>query len=104
MNEMDAQLLSEWNNPLINDAIRRIGDCQLSIGYRLSDTERNRLEKITMIFQEPPPPTLSGTKREHYPKLEVWQRVWEFLEAHQVFKAGTVEEILEKLEYVEARR
>jgi hypothetical protein len=104
MNEADEQLLSLWENPFINEALRRISDCNVCIGLRLSEEERNRFEKITMIFPEPPPPTLSGVKREHYPMRDLWQKVWEFLEAHRVFKAPTIAEILDKLEFVEARR
>jgi hypothetical protein len=104
MNVVDEQLLSQWQDPLLNDTCRRIWECNVSIGARISDEERTRFERITMIFPDPPPPTLSGVKREHYPFKELWQKVWEFLEAHSVFKAGTIDEILQKLEYVEVRR
>jgi hypothetical protein len=102
LNNADLQLLSMWNNPELNDALKKIQDCQHLLGQRMTNEERNRLEKITAIFPEAPPrsPT-RRVVREHYTKREVWERLWVFLLQYPVLKGSTIEEIIEKLEYLQ---
>jgi hypothetical protein len=106
LNNADLQLLSMWNNPELNQAIRRMIDCQHSLGRGMTNDERNRLERITAIFPEAPPVEAPPSParqaaREHFTRAQVWERVWSFLQQFPVLMGSTLEEIVQKLEHLQ---
>jgi hypothetical protein len=101
MNEYELHLLQEWHDEVLNDALNRIISCQVHLNVKLTKEQRDKFEAIRFLFPDEPPPSASGKRREHFTKKAVWARVLQFLQTYPVFRALTIDGILEKLEYVQ---
>jgi hypothetical protein len=72
--------------------------------YNLKPTQEQarQMESLISFFPEPPPPSKSGRAREHRSVEEVWSQIWtKVLVPYPALRAGTVEKIVHKLQYLD---